>query len=286
MDMMDVAVAARAGARLCVDDLGGGGVPLLLIHGLGGGKSSWEAAGRKLATGRRVLVPDLVGFGRSPWPDIDYSLDDHLDALEALIRERGIAGGPLDIAGHSMGAILAAELAARNPERVRRVALVSLPYFRSADEAKAWIGNLGVLARLTALGHWAAGAACALMCATRPVLSFLAPHFAPHVPAAVARDAVLHNFASYSRSLQRVVIHHRPDRALAALAGRPVLLVHGDQDRSAPLDNVRILAAGFPAWRLEVVSGADHHLPIDRPEPVARLLGSSTGAGAPVPLCE
>ena len=51
-----------------------------------------------------------------------------------------------------------------------------------------------------------------------------------------------------------------------------VVLIHGDADATAPLDQVRELAVRFPAWQLEVVPGAGHHLPFEQPEAVAELL--------------
>lgn len=277
---MDPAAIAFTVPLLHVQEHGRGGTPLVLLHGLAGAGSSWSLVVPELARDRRVLLPDLLGFGRSPWPDVAYTVDDHLAAIERLLTERGIGNGPFDLAGHSMGAVLAAELAARGPNRVRGLALVSLPLFRSADAVRVHAAGMGPLARLTVTGHWIAGALCATMCALRPVLTFLAPHFAPHVPADVARDALRHNFASYSRSLRSVIVRHRPDAALRALSDRPVLFLHGDADRSAPLAPVRELVEHARGWRLRVVPGANHYLPIERPRLVAAGLREVLSAPA------
>ena len=252
-------------------DLGSGGVPLLLLHGIGGAGSSWMPVAKQLASERRVIVPDLLGFGQSPWPDVGYTVEEHLDALDRLLIERGLGDRPLDVAGHSLGAILAAELAARYG-RVRRLTLVSLPYFATEEEARATIGKAGGLARLTVMRHWAAGAVCGVMCALRPQLRFLAPHFAPHVPADVARDSLMHNYRSYSRTLENVVVRQRLHGAIERLAARQVTLVHGDVDQTAPLKNVLALAKRHPHWRAEVVEGVGHHLPILRSNLLAALL--------------
>lgn len=260
------------------EEHGTGDRALVLIHGLAGAGSSWRRVAERLSDRYRVLVPDLLGFGRSPWPDIAYSLDDHLAAIERLIEARGLAEARLGIGGHSMGAVLAAELAARRPARTAALVLVSLPYFRSAEEVRQKAADMGTLARLTVTGHWAAGAVCAAMCALRPVLSFVAPHVAPHLPAQVARDALRHNFASYSRSLRNLIVDHRLDATLAALADEPVRLIHGGRDRSAPLDNIRALVERSPAWRLEVVPTAGHDLPIAEPGLVARSIANAASA--------
>ena len=261
--------------RLYAEEHGNGGPLLLLIHGLAGGVSSWAKVAEILAAHHRVLIPDLLGFGRSPWPDVQYTIDDHLAALERLLEDRDLGSEVLDIAGHSMGAVLAAEFAARHPGQVGQVTLVSLPYFHSAAEIHERAARMGPLARLTVSENWAARATCYAMCALRPLLVVPLPRIARRLPRSVVRDALQHNFSSISRSLQNVIIKHRPDVALSTLADRHLLLVHGDEDRAAPLENVRDLVARFPSWRLEVLAGAGHLLPIEWPDRVAELLGAS-----------
>ncbi len=259
---------------LYAEEYGHRGTPLLLLHGLGGGVSTWQEVANLLSPDHHVLVPDLLGFGRSPWPDADYTVDDHLTALEGLLEESCLSSKTINIAGHSMGAILAAEFAARHPELVNGVALVNFPYFHSGAEVGDIAERLGLLARLTAADHWAARATCGVMCALRPVLIFLAPRFTRHVPASVARDALRHNFTSYSRTLQNVVVSHRTDPALAVLAERPVLLVHGEIDRVVPVGNVRALAERYPKWRFEEIPSTGHLLPIEAPKRLASLLNT------------
>ena len=116
------------------------------------------------------------------------------------------------------------------------------------------------------------------MCALRPTLIFLAPYFTKRVPANVARDALRHNFTSYSRSLRNVIIKHCLGPALTALVNRPALLIHGEDDRVVPVENVRALAGKFPAWRMEVLSEAGHLLPVDRPKEISALVENVFGA--------
>lgn len=260
---------------LHVEEYGSSGAPVVLLHGLGASSSLWEQIAESLAYDHRVVVPDLLGFGRSPWPAVEYSLSDHLTALERLIEDYGLSSEEFDIAGHSMGSILAIELASRHPNLARHVALVNFPYFQSELDVRDITARLGLLARLTVDGHWGARITCGVMCALRPALMFVAPYLTKRVPANVARDAFRHNFTSYSLSLKNMIINHRPDTALAALADRSVLLVHGQNDRVAPLENVRTLAEQFPVWRLEVITGAGHLLPAERPGDLTRLLAAT-----------
>lgn len=266
------AAKQRRRTSLYSEEFGHGDTPFLLLHGLGGGVSTWREVAEIMAPNHHILIVDLLGFGRSPRPDIGYTVDDHLTALENFLEETGLASKVINIAGHSMGGILAVELAARRPEKVGTVALVNFPFFHSPTEVRGIADRLGPLARLTVTGHWSAKILCGIMCSLRPFLILLAPLFVQGVPPSVARDALRHNFNSYSRSLQNVVINHRPDPACGVLANWPVTLLHGEEDPVVPVDNVRSLVEKFPEWRLETLAGGGHLLPIDHPKEIAKLL--------------
>ena len=143
----------RGRTSLYSEEVGHGDVPLLLLHGLGGGVSTWREVAEIMAPNHHIVMVDLLGFGRSPKPDIGYTVDDHLSALENFLEEAGLASKVINIAGHSMGGILAVELAARRPENVAAVALVNFPYFHSPNEVGGIADRLGPLAKLTVGGH-------------------------------------------------------------------------------------------------------------------------------------
>jgi pimeloyl-ACP methyl ester carboxylesterase len=105
---------------VAIDDSGVGD-PLLLVHGLGTDRGVWRAATAELAARRRVLAPDLPGFGESEAVGGGFSLDDAADAVAAAAGER--VDGPADLVGHSLGGAVAVRLAGRHPELVRRLVL-------------------------------------------------------------------------------------------------------------------------------------------------------------------
>jgi pimeloyl-ACP methyl ester carboxylesterase len=106
---------------------GEGGVPVVLLHGLGLSSRYLVPLGRRLAAlGHRVLAPDLPGFGRSPrppgrrWPagpDVAQQTE-HLRAWLDACRV-----GRAAFFGNSIGVQVAVELAVRAPERVSRLVL-------------------------------------------------------------------------------------------------------------------------------------------------------------------
>jgi pimeloyl-ACP methyl ester carboxylesterase len=102
----------------------GQGEPLLLLHGAHGAWTHWIRNIEALAQSRRVLVPDLPGYGESavpPRPDEGASFAETIAAgLERLVG----GSAPIDVIGFSLGGVLAGAMAANFPHLVRYLILV------------------------------------------------------------------------------------------------------------------------------------------------------------------
>jgi pimeloyl-ACP methyl ester carboxylesterase len=159
------------------------------------------------------------------------------------------------LVGHSLGAVLALAYAARYPEQVRALVLISLPNFGGERGATEWFGAKPGGWIYTNM--WAMALGCVV---TRRVAGRLLPHLLRKIPRELAEDMVKHNMASWVTTLWEVL--YRQD--LASLAERldrhiPVLLIHGDADVTAPVEGVRQLMERRPDWKLLLLEGADHH---------------------------
>ncbi|MGI4829226.1 MAG: alpha/beta fold hydrolase [Janthinobacterium lividum] len=99
----------------------GGGVPLVLIHGLGDRDESWAPMLKRLKrAGFHVYAPDLLGYGRSPKPtDGDYSMAGESKFVYDFIQALGLQ--KTDLGGWSMGGWVALDLAHDHPEVLNRV---------------------------------------------------------------------------------------------------------------------------------------------------------------------
>lgn len=115
----------------------GTGTPLVLLHGLGNNAGSWEYVLEHLDyTKWRVIVPDLLGFGDAPKPDVNYTPKDHADAVVATLDKLGIEEAV--IAGHSMGCIVAIDIASRHQGRIKHLALFGAPLYKKKPQTNWW----------------------------------------------------------------------------------------------------------------------------------------------------
>ncbi|ALM85374.1 alpha/beta fold hydrolase [Bordetella sp. N] len=111
------------------------GAPLVLIAGMGGAGSFWQPQIEAFAARHRVLVYDQRGTGgtaRVPVRDIYQLADDLLSLMDVL----GIASA--DLVGHSTGGAIAQVIAARQPQRVARMALYASVHRADAYRRRVW----------------------------------------------------------------------------------------------------------------------------------------------------
>ena len=248
---------ARAERRYLGDTLfverSGTGPPVVLLAGLMGSTRYWQRAHFATVAGRHsLLFIDELGFGHSPWPDSDYTLEDHLSALRRTLVREG-ATSHVTFVAHSFGAILAANCAARYPHDVDHLYLLGAPVFRDATEAGRQMAGMSSVARLFSRSRWLAWGACMLQDALNPLARRLAPALARDVPPEVAQDSTLHFWGSLDGTVRNVILSRPIEEPLARIGGK-VTFVHGQGDLVTPLSRVREVARRFGA-QLIVVPG-------------------------------
>jgi pimeloyl-ACP methyl ester carboxylesterase len=113
----------------------GSGPPLLLIHGLGGDADEWAFCFEPLSQRHRVLALDLLGFGRSDKPLIDYTIAGFVEVVDRSLKTLGVERPTL--IGSSLGGWIASAFALKHPDSISKLVL--------ADSAGVW-------ANLTELG--------------------------------------------------------------------------------------------------------------------------------------
>ena len=217
-------------------EAGAGSECVVLLHGLSGSSRWWQRNIPAFAATRRVLVPDVIGFGRSRAPG---RLPD-VPTLARVLAEwmEQAAGGAAHLVGHSMGGHLALRIAASWAERVRRLVLVDAVGIPRTHTPRD-------LLRLA----WEAA----------PPRRWGDPRFLP----VIWGDALLAGPFNVMRGLYHIL---RDDvRPLLASIRAPTLVVWGARDGLVPLEHGRVLRAGIPGARLLVIPRACHNPMVDRP---------------------
>jgi pimeloyl-ACP methyl ester carboxylesterase len=279
----------RRAGPLTVRTAGSGGTAIVLLHGLPASGDTFGPAFDALARDAELVVPDLLGFGRSQNQEgSDFSLAAQLDALDAMAVELHLDSRRLVVAGHSMGGLLAWHWAARRASQVDAVVTWCTPLFGSRGEARrrlnakapglAWIGLPGPVSRTI----------CTQLCTRRPRLTqWLYVLVYPLVPVPLARQLTQHTWASYAPAMKQIVLDERRWReSLRTLgqAGVPVVHASGARDVLAPPDVVPELDEGARALTTAVHPTADHLLPLDHAQWCVELLTTTLrGAARPSP---
>jgi pimeloyl-ACP methyl ester carboxylesterase len=235
----------------------GVGRPLLLLHGLVGSGSNWRQNIGFLSRYASVYAVDLFNMGESERvPGLDASLEATADRIVALMKALGLESA--DIAAHSHGGAIAMMLAARHPDRVRKLILFA-PANPFCDAGRHLIRFYNTRTggwfarRLPLLPRMLHATALARMYGdpTRVAEGTLETYTdGLRIPGTI--DHVLGIVGGWyedMRALRSELIH---------LAAKPALFIWGDLDRAVTLPSGERLRAMMPNSKLIVMQGAGH----------------------------
>ncbi len=102
---------------------GNGDESIVLIHGLGASAERWEFVIPEFSKHYRVIVPDLIGFGHSDKPLVDYTTEFFTDFLSGFLDKNKVK--KTNIIGSSLGGQIIAEFTSKNLDIVENLVLVS-----------------------------------------------------------------------------------------------------------------------------------------------------------------
>ncbi len=251
---------------LSVLDSGPTGVPhegaVVLLHGLGATGDYFGAFYDGLSRQRRVVILDLLGFGRSlDEQRTEFGVDDHVDALDRALDALGLGGSQIVLAAHSMSSAVALTWADRHRERAEHVYLWGPPIYPGEDAAQSVAKEYGPMGRLFALDTKWAERACQLNCMNRDVSGKIMALMAPRWPVPVSSRASRHTWAAYHLSLRHLILDFTWPRVLPASV--PITVFHGTKD---PIGDQGYIAKLLGASKIVNVPGADHHIALQHPE--------------------
>ena len=246
---------ARSGAAFAT---WGEGEPLLLIHGVGMRIEAWSPQIPVLSKDYRVIAVDLPGHGDSAPLPSGSSLGAFVRWAVDLVDELNC--GPVSVAGHSMGALIAGGMATEAPDSITRVALLNGVYRR--DEA-------------------------ARQAVMRRAAEITTGHFDREAPLTRWFGDGHENEAAYAlcKDLLARVDQQGYATAYAAFAGGdalyadrwpevtcPALFLTGDGDRNSTAEMAEAMAAAAPHGRAVVIEGHRHMVNLTAPDAVNAAL--------------
>jgi pimeloyl-ACP methyl ester carboxylesterase len=246
----------------------GEGTPVVLVHGFGGA-AHWQWHAVVPGIDAPIVMPDLLWFGGSSSRNDDFTLGHQVRALIALLDHLGYER--VDIVGISYGGLVAYELAASHPERVRRLVMVDSPGREYTREVyRDLCERFGVDDMSEVLVPEDERGVRVLL-----ELAYEEPPWIPDYVLVQIRAALYSQNREEQRALLRTLL-----RDLDRLREGPdptaeTLVVWGEHDTVFPLEIGRRLAARLSA-RLEVIERARHAPNVERRDP-ARVPALSGG---------
>ncbi|WP_181777026.1 alpha/beta fold hydrolase [Amycolatopsis pittospori] len=253
---------------------------LVLVHGWTQDHRTWDGVVSRLGDSVRILRYDLRGHGGSaPAKPGTATIPTLADDLAELIEDRA-PSGPIVLAGHSMGGMTIMELSRRHPELVaRRVAGVAFVATSSGEMDRITLGLPGIagsgaarferrLAKLLAKNR--RDALPLPLSVVRPGARLLVFGRRPQRTDvdSVAEQLLCAHPASVA-GFQDAISRHDCRVTLAALLGKPVIVLSGERDRLCPTTHAKVIADALPDAEFVRYPGAGHMLPQERAQEVS-----------------
>ena len=226
----------------------GQGQPLVMIHGWGMHSGVWQPLIKRLSAKYMLYLVDLPGMGNSR-PVEPYHLYNLADEVAEVIP------GVSDVLGWSLGGLVAQRIALNQPDRIRRLVLVSAtPKFVSTPDWPAGVDPANFSAFAESVNHDYKAA----------ILQFLTLQC---MQSSDRRATIKQLRASFDTrptptqtTLQRAlhILLESDLRAEIANIRKPTLLIHGDRDTLTPVQAAHWMMQQLPHGFLRVLSGAAH----------------------------
>lgn len=208
----------------------GEGSPVVLIHGFCETSEIWKPLKNKLALTHKVISIDLPGFGKSPLPQLTFSIMDIAEMVHAFLEENDL----LDciVIGHSLGGYVTLALAERHPEDLKGFGLLHSTSLSDDEEKKRGRNKTVEFVKNRGVDVFAESFVSQLFYVKNRSRLESEIQDVTKIAASTNQDTLV-NFMEAMRD--------RPDRSHVLKSfDKPILFIAGDQDTSVPIDKSRL----------------------------------------------
>lgn len=248
--------------------LQGQGEPLICVHGVGSYLEAWAGVAERLADRFRILTFDLRGHGRSSKVQGRYEIDDFVGDVLALADHAGFE--TFNLAGFSLGGLIAQRLALTHQERIRRLVLLATVAGRTEEERER------VAVRLAALQAGDRGAHYDASLSRWLTEEFQAKN--PELIAELRRRNAENDPECYAAAYR--VLAQTDFGGLLDQIRVPVLIATGEQDAGSNPRMALYMHERISGSQLHILPGMRHSILTEAPEQVAGLMREFLGDGA------
>ena len=239
---------------------GEGSRSLVCIHGVGSSLEAWEGVAAKLSDTFRILTLDLRGHGRSSLIKGRYEIDDFVGDVLALADHVGFE--QFDLAGFSLGGLIAQRLALTHGARLRKLVLLATVAGRTPEERER------VAARLAALQAGDRGSHYDASLSRWLTEGFQARH--PELVERMRQRNAENDPDCYAAAYR--VLAQTDFGGLIDQIGVPTLIATGDEDQGSNPRMAHFMHERIPGSQLEILPGLRHSILIEAPDLVATLM--------------
>ncbi|GJD49348.1 3-oxoadipate enol-lactonase 2 [Methylobacterium crusticola] len=250
---------------------GRGPRPLVCVHGVGSYGEAWDGVAARLGDAFRILTFDLRGHGRSSRVRGRYEIDDFVGDVLALADHVGFAR--FDLAGFSLGGLVAQRLALAHPDRLGRLVLLATVAGRTPEE------RARVAARLAALRAGDRGAHYDASLSRWLTEGFQERN--PDLVAALRRRNAGNDPDCYAAAY-RVLAETDLGAEIAGIRA-PTLIATGEDDQGSNPRMARFMHDRIPGSRLRILPGLRHSILVEAPDAVAAAMRAFLTADLPEP---
>lgn len=247
----------------------GTGAPILFVHGFPLDHTMWDAQLNAFADRYRVIVPDLRGFGMSTGAGEQSEMEEYADDLHEILDALSITE-PVTLCGLSMGGYIAWQFAQKYPGQLGRLIVCDTKATPDTEPTRA--NRLELADRVMKEGP-----------------EFFVDGMLPKLFAA----AILETNSTLVDQTRNVILRTNPQAIAAAALGMaarpdmtatlsdiavPTLVICGAEDQITTTQDMKKLAEQIPNAQYEVIMGAGHMSPLEKPAAVNEIISNFLAA--------